>query len=152
MVLDLCVSSLCRITVNCHANVAMSTTRNFSHSSSGVWEEKTQTTAFHVLSHHVFHISLRILWIVETCSFSDLSAHIWTEKVFGLWQCPACHCKLEPLADTFVSKSSKKIAFETSYVCIEILCKPSVKLSHHVISSIVCSSPQPLKRGADTLG
>ena len=139
MVLDLCVSSLCRITVNCHANVAMSTTRNFSHSSSGVWEEKTQTTAFHVLSHHVFHISLRILWIVE-------------KKIFGFWQCPACHCKLEPLADTFVSKSSKKIAFETSYVCIEILCKLSVKLSHHVISSIVCSSPQPLKRGADTLG
>ena len=36
MVLDLCVSSLCRIAVNWHANVATSTTKFFSRSSSGV--------------------------------------------------------------------------------------------------------------------
>ena len=37
MVVDLCVSFLCRITVNCHATEGMSTVRNLSHSSSAIW-------------------------------------------------------------------------------------------------------------------
>ena len=94
---DLCVSSLCRITVNCHASMGMSATGNSSHSSSAIWVRlRLLPPCFPVLLNSVSTVPFGIVDLWNCFHFGlqkkTLRVLALPGMPIGLRHCPVCPC------------------------------------------------------------